>query len=89
MFHPAIIASSDNNLTGSTLGLLGILLVFKYLRNSSSIIYCLYYLLKGPAYEINEEAINTSPVKSPRSSEILTTLAAQRSFSDPKALTSL
>jgi len=34
LFQLATEASSDKSLTGSTLGLLGILLVFKYLRNS-------------------------------------------------------
>jgi hypothetical protein len=69
LFQAAIAASSDKRLTGSTLADLGILFSFKYLRNSLLIMVYLYYLLKGPAYEIKADAIRTSPVITPKSLE--------------------
>lgn len=89
LFHIAIWASSDKILTGLTSGVMGILLSKKYLSNKVWIMCFLFFLLKGPVYEMKALAIKTSPVTSYCSSEILTMALAHLSFSDPKALTSL
>jgi hypothetical protein len=61
LFHKAIVASSVKILIGLTSGLIGILFSTKYFSKLYLIIIDLNFLLKGPVYEINALANNTSP----------------------------
>ena len=87
LFHEAICASSERIFTGFTSGVIGILLSMKYFSNSPWIMCLRFFLLKGPVYEMNAEAIKTSPVTSFCSRLMFTMALAQRSFSDPSAET--
>jgi len=61
LFHLAAVDSSVKSLIGSFSGLVVILLALKNLSKSYLIILSLKLLLKGPAYDTNAEASNTSP----------------------------
>jgi hypothetical protein len=89
LFQLAMFASVVINLMGSILLLHGILLSDKYLVKSVFDSCSLIYLLKGPVYEINAEAIKTSPTNNSNDSPISVMEFPHLSFSDPKALTNL
>ena len=85
LFHLATVDSSVRSLIGSLPALVSILFCLKYFSKSSFIIFSLKLLLKGPAYEINDEAKSTSPTITLMFPSRTTIDWAQRSFSLPKA----
>lgn len=82
----AIVASSTKSFNGSGLGELGIACSVKNGINFSLTKISLNVLEKGPIYEINAEAIKTSPTITSISAYLSSIICPHLPFSEPRAL---